>query len=72
VTRLDGVKLGRLEPTLTKELLISAYRQIGSLLPEFHQIPMDAFGYIGPNGIWTAHPSNHTYLTAQFDRNSRR
>jgi hygromycin-B 7''-O-kinase len=29
---------------------------------------MEAFGYIGPNGIWTAHPSNYAYITSQFDR----
>ena len=29
---------------------------------------MEAFGYIGPTGIWTAHVSNHDYLTHQFQR----
>jgi hygromycin-B 7''-O-kinase len=29
---------------------------------------MEAFGYIGPKGIWTAHQSNHDYLTHQFQR----
>jgi hygromycin-B 7''-O-kinase len=27
-----------------------------------------SFGYIGPNGIWTAHSTNHAYLTHQFQR----
>jgi Ser/Thr protein kinase RdoA (MazF antagonist) len=29
---------------------------------------MEAFGYIGPRGIWTAHPTNRVYLTHQFQR----
>jgi aminoglycoside phosphotransferase (APT) family kinase protein len=68
MTRLDGALLGPLEATLTPAQRTSAYIQIGQLLREFHRIPMDAFGYIGPNGIWTAHPDNHSYLTFQFDR----
>jgi aminoglycoside phosphotransferase (APT) family kinase protein len=29
---------------------------------------MKAFGCIGPNGIWTEHPTNRAYLSFQFDR----
>ncbi|KRR02719.1 hypothetical protein CQ12_06465 [Bradyrhizobium jicamae] len=68
MTRLDGSRLGVLEKDLTSEQLASAYAQIGRLLREFHHIPMEAFGYIGPTGIWTAHSSNHDYLTHQFQR----
>jgi aminoglycoside phosphotransferase (APT) family kinase protein len=50
------------------EQLASAYAQIGKLLRELHRIPMDAFGYIGPQGIWTDHPTNYAYLTHQFQR----
>lgn len=68
MTRLDGAILGPLESNLSSEQLHSAYMQIGRLLREFHCIPMDAFGYIGPKGIWTAHATNRAYLTAQFER----
>jgi hypothetical protein len=37
--------------------------QIGQVLREFHRIPMEAFGYIGSKGIWTAHSTNRAYLT---------
>jgi aminoglycoside phosphotransferase (APT) family kinase protein len=68
MTRLDGSVLGRLESTLAPAQRGSAYAQIGRLLRDFHRIPMEAFGYIGPKGIWTAHPTNHAYLTHQFQR----
>jgi hygromycin-B 7''-O-kinase len=68
MTKLDGSILGGLEGTLTSEQLASAYVQIGQLLREFHSIPMEAFGYIGPKGIWTAHATNQAYLTHQFER----
>jgi hygromycin-B 7''-O-kinase len=68
MTRLDGSILGQLETTLTSGQRRSAYAQIGGLLQEFHRIPMEAFGYIGPTGIWTAHSTNQAYLTHQFQR----
>jgi hygromycin-B 7''-O-kinase len=68
MTKLDGSGLGHLEKKLSSEQLGEAYAQIGRLLRDFHRIPMEAFGYIGPNGIWTAHASNHDYLTHQFQR----
>jgi hygromycin-B 7''-O-kinase len=68
MTKLAGSILGGLESTLTKGQRVAAYRQIGLLLREFHRIPMQAFGYIGANGILTAHSTNHAYLSFQFDR----
>jgi aminoglycoside phosphotransferase (APT) family kinase protein len=68
MTRLDGSVLGRMEAALAAGQLLSAYVQIGRLLREFHRIPMQAFGYIGPTGIWTAHPTNRAYVTHQFRR----
>ena len=56
-TKLDGFILGRLETTLASAQRLSAYAQIGRLLREFYRISMEAFGYIGPKGIWTAHPA---------------
>ena len=68
MTKLDGSMLGHLEKSLDSEQRLSAYRQIGRLLREFHRIPMEAFGYIGPKGIWTPHSTNQLYLTRQFQR----
>ena len=42
------------------------YAQIGQLLREFHRIQMEAFGYIGPTGIWTAHSSRSSLLDASI------
>ena len=60
--------LGHLEASLTSSQRFSAYVQIGRLLREFHLISMEAFGYIGPKGIWTAYSTNHAYLTHQFQQ----
>ncbi|MBO4226196.1 phosphotransferase family protein [Bradyrhizobium neotropicale] len=68
MTKLDGSELGKLETTLVPAQRLSAYAQIGRLLREFHCISMEAFGYIGPKGIWTAHSTNQVYLTHQFQR----
>lgn len=68
MNKLDGSILGQLEKTLSSEQRSAAYAQIGQLLREFHRIPMEAFGYIGAKGIWTAHSTNHDYLTHQFQR----
>ncbi|MBR1121031.1 aminoglycoside phosphotransferase family protein [Bradyrhizobium lablabi] len=68
MTRLDGSILGRLETALPSAQKLSVYAQIGGLLREFHRISMEAFGYIGPKGVWTAHPTNRLYLTHQFQR----
>ncbi len=68
MTKFDGAILGGLETTLVPAQRLSAYAQIGQLLREFHFISMEAFGYIGPKGIWTAHSTNQIYLTHQFQR----
>ncbi len=68
MSKLRGSVLRRLEPTLTPSQQASVYMQIGHLLREFHRIPMDAFGYIGANGIGTAHSTNYNYLSFQFDK----
>jgi aminoglycoside phosphotransferase (APT) family kinase protein len=68
MTKLDGSVLGEMESTLASAQRTSAYAQIGRLLRDFHGIAMEAFGYIGPKGIWTAHATNRAYLTHQFQR----
>jgi hygromycin-B 7''-O-kinase len=68
MNKLEGSILRPLEKSLDSEQLTNVYLQIGQLLREFHRIGMDAFGYIGANGISTAHATNHAYLTHQFQR----
>lgn len=68
ISKLAGELLGPLEPRLSDEQRHSAFAQVGRLSHAFHHIPMEAFGYIGPEGIWTAHATNRAYLTLQFDR----
>jgi aminoglycoside phosphotransferase (APT) family kinase protein len=68
MTKLDGVILGSIERTLPLAQFGSAYRQVGALLRDFHQISMDAFGYIGADGIITPHPTNQAHMAFQFDR----
>lgn len=68
MSKLEGHLLGDIERTLTPPQLFAAYSQMGQLLREIHRVAMDSFGYIGPDGVWTAHASNHAYVTFQFDR----
>jgi aminoglycoside phosphotransferase (APT) family kinase protein len=67
LSKLDGDLLAALEGDLAREEVLSAYKQMGRLLREFHQIPMEAFGYIGPQGLWSPRPTNHAYVTDRFD-----
>jgi aminoglycoside phosphotransferase (APT) family kinase protein len=41
---------------------------MGAALRKINDVTLDSFGYIGPNGVWTAYPSNHAYMSAQLDR----
>ena len=67
LNNVDGEILSALEKVLAKQEVLSAYAQMGRLLREFHQIRFEAFGYIGPHGVWDPHPTNHAYVAARFD-----
>ena len=67
MNKLDGAVLRTLEPALPDTELFSAYSQMGQVLRQIHRISMPGFGYIGPNGIWTAHASNRAYMSSQFE-----
>ncbi|MBB4359550.1 aminoglycoside phosphotransferase (APT) family kinase protein [Bradyrhizobium sp. CIR18] len=71
MTRLDGTVLGRREATLSETELFAIYAEMGATLRRINDVMLDSFGYIGPNGVWTAHPSNQAYMSAQFDRKLR-
>ena len=67
MNKLDGAVLRTLEPALSDTELFSAYSQMGQVLRKIHGISMQSFGYIGPNGVWTAHASNRAYMSLQFE-----
>ena len=68
MTRLDGTVLGRREAELSEAELFAIYAEMGAALRGINDVTLDSFGYIGPNGVWTPHPSNHAYMSAQFER----
>ena len=68
LSKLDGELPAALEGGLAKEEVLYAYTQMGRLLREFHQIRMEAFGYIGPQGLWTPRPMRWPRLFGQIFR----
>ncbi|GEC54871.1 aminoglycoside phosphotransferase (APT) family kinase protein [Bradyrhizobium japonicum] len=68
MSKLDGVVLGNREAALTDQELFSIYAAMGAALRHINGITLDSFGYIGPHGVWTSHPTNRAYMSAQFER----
>lgn len=68
MSKLDGVTLGQREPALTDQELFAIYAEMGAALCRINDVTLDSFGYIGPHGVWTSHPSNRAYMSAQFER----
>ncbi|VIO74522.1 hypothetical protein CI1B_52950 [Bradyrhizobium ivorense] len=68
MTKLDGMVLGHREPALTDQELSAIYAEMGAAMRRINDVTLDSFGYIGPNGVWTPHPTNRAYMSAQFDR----
>lgn len=68
MSKLDGVMLGQREPELGDQELFAIYAEMGAALRRINDVTLDSFGYIGPNGVWTPHPSNRAYMSAQFER----
>lgn len=50
---------------------IELYREIGALLARLHTIQLDAFGYIGTQGVVEPHESNGAYMRHQFAKKLR-
>jgi aminoglycoside phosphotransferase (APT) family kinase protein len=67
MSKLGGAVLRTLEPALGDAELFYAYSQMGEVLREIHGIPLQSFGYIGPDGVWMPHASNRAYMSFQFD-----
>ncbi|MGJ5204789.1 phosphotransferase family protein [Bradyrhizobium sp. HKCCYLR20261] len=68
MSRLDGEPLGPLEEALPASERRAAFEQVGRLSRAFHDIAMDAFGYIGADGIMAGRADNRSYLSSQFER----
>jgi aminoglycoside phosphotransferase (APT) family kinase protein len=68
MTRLEGANVLGLERTLDRSQVLSIYEQMGRALREIHRIAMDAFGYIGTDGVVTPFASNRAYMLSQFER----
>jgi hygromycin-B 7''-O-kinase len=69
--KLHGDVLRYLKPSPTAQETSSVYTRIGQVLRELHRIAMTAFGYIGPDGVWTPHSSNYAYMSYQFEKKLR-
>jgi aminoglycoside phosphotransferase (APT) family kinase protein len=66
MSRLAGTPLLDVEKTLDKPELSAIYVQMGEVLHAIHEIAMEAFGYIGPDGIVAPAATNLEYMSAQF------
>ncbi|QOZ34469.1 phosphotransferase family protein [Bradyrhizobium sp. CCBAU 53421] len=68
MSKLDGVELSRRDPELSEQEQFAIFAEMGAALRKINAITLDSFGYIGPNGVWTPHPTNRAYMSAQFER----
>ncbi|MBR0934457.1 phosphotransferase family protein [Bradyrhizobium jicamae] len=68
MSKLEGVVLGRRDPELSDRHQFAIFAEMGAALRRINDITLDSFGYIGPNGVWTPHPTNRAYMSAQFDK----
>jgi aminoglycoside phosphotransferase (APT) family kinase protein len=66
MTRLEGQDLLRNEAAPSEAPAVFA--QMGRALREMHAIELEAFGYIGADGIVTPFSSNRAYMLSQFER----
>jgi hypothetical protein len=56
ITELQGGQ------SLTNAELFAIYAEMGAFLRRINDITLDSFGYIGPNGVWTAYATNRGYI----------
>lgn len=68
MSKLDGLVLGRHEAGLSDAELFAIYAEMGANLRKINDVTLDSFGYIGPNGVWTPHATNRSYMSSQFER----
>jgi aminoglycoside phosphotransferase (APT) family kinase protein len=65
MTKLDGEIMSKHGSALTQNEKCSILTQMGAVI---HRIPMDAFGYIGPHGVFAQYSSNRAYVSFEFDK----
>jgi aminoglycoside phosphotransferase (APT) family kinase protein len=66
MTKIDGRVLRPLESSLRDRELYDLYAQMGRTLRHFHDVRMEAFGYLVAAGVKDPHPSNEAYMLFQF------
>jgi len=71
MTRLDGEPLRQIEASLAGGELADVYAQAGRALRRFHDLRMEAFGYLVAEGVKDAHASNESYMRFQFGKKLR-
>jgi aminoglycoside phosphotransferase (APT) family kinase protein len=68
MTKLKGEIMPDGESRLNREETRLVFAQMGRVLREIHDVPMEAFGYIGPHGVWTPYASIRAYISFQFEK----
>ena len=68
MNKFDGVLLGSREAALSAAELFAIYAERGANLRQINEIALDSFGYIGPNGVWTPHATNRSYILSQVEK----
>jgi aminoglycoside phosphotransferase (APT) family kinase protein len=71
MTKIEGQLLRPLEPSLADDALFDLYAQMGRTLRQFHEVRMEAFGYLVAEGVKDPHASNEAYMLFQFDKKLR-
>ena len=68
MNRIEGETVIGLDPMLDAVETHTIYAQMGCALREIHAVTMEAFGYLGPDGIVTPFTTNRAYMLSQFGR----
>ena len=68
MTKIEGRVLRPLEPSLADDDLFDLYAQMGRTLRSFHDVHIEAFGYLVAEGVLDSHATNEAYMLFQFSK----
>ena len=68
MTTLEGESLVSVIDRLDADELDVIDRETGAALAEMHTVELDAFGYLGQEGVGEPYATNRGYMTAQFTK----
>src|SRR5262245_14909704 len=71
MTKIKGRVLRPLEPSLADDDLFDLYAQMGRTLRSFHDVHMEAFGYLVAEEVLDSHATNEAYMRFQFSKKLR-